>query len=258
MQLVILMPVYNDWATLKQILPLLDSALASTPYRPAVVVVDDGSTDPLDEAAFKIEKYKSLASLDVIELGRNLGNQRAVSMGLAYISENIKCDAVVLMDADGEDSPSDVPRLIQKFQDEGGRKMVFAARVKRAEHRTFRIFYYFYKQLYKASTGTKISMGNFSIIPARILARMAVISEIGNHYVAGVLKARIPYTQIDTARSPRLGGRSKMNFTALVMHAHHQPGHSRLGVDARVVADHNPVSGRDDLAYIRLHHAQWT
>jgi hypothetical protein len=218
LQLAILVPVYNDWGPLKQFLSLLNGALAKSSIRPAVLVIDDGSTDVFDPESFTREEYPAFQSLEIIELGRNLGNQRAVSMGLAYIAENVKCDALVLMDADGEDDPNDVPRLIETFQREGGRKLVFARRVKRADNWAFKVFYYVYKLLYRWATGTSISMGNFSIIPARILARLAVISEIGSHYVAGILKARIPHTLIDTERAPRLAGRSKMNFTALVMH----------------------------------------
>lgn len=218
LQIVILMPIYNDWETLKAILPLLDRAFIGSEHRASVLVIDDGSTDILDELWFKSQTYKALKSLDILELGRNLGNQRALSMGLAYVSESLQCDAVVVMDADGEDDPKDVMRLIGEYQSEGGRKLIFAARVKRPDTWLFKIFYSFYKTLYRWATGTRISMGNFSIIPARILVRLSVISEIGNHYVAGILKARIPHGLIPTERAPRLGGQSKMNFTALVMH----------------------------------------
>ena len=42
--LIVLMPVYNDWKALSLLLPRLDRALASSDFKARVVVVDDGST----------------------------------------------------------------------------------------------------------------------------------------------------------------------------------------------------------------------
>jgi hypothetical protein len=44
------------------------------------------------------------------------------------------------------------------------------------------------------------------------------ISEIWNHYSEGILKARVPYTEISTKRGNRFIGHSQMNFVSLVMH----------------------------------------
>jgi hypothetical protein len=56
------------------------------------------------------------------------------------------------------------------------------------------------------------------------------MSESWNHYAAAVLKARIPYQEIDTIRGTRLSGRSKMNFVSLIIH-----GLSSISVYSEVV-----------------------
>ena len=46
----------------------------------------------------------------VLRLRRNVGHQRAIALGLTYLQVEAGCEAVIVMDADGEDRPADVPR----------------------------------------------------------------------------------------------------------------------------------------------------
>ncbi|MFP5501654.1 MAG: glycosyl transferase, partial [Candidatus Sericytochromatia bacterium] len=119
---------------------------------------------------------------------------------------------------DGEDDPADVPRLLARFEAEDGRLIVFARRQKRSESRGFKVAYFAYRRLYHALTGKVIRVGNFSVLPALMLHRLTVVSELWNHYAAGIFKARLPYCELPVDRAPRLLGRSKMNFAALVIH----------------------------------------
>ena len=43
-------------------------------------------------------------------------------MGLCYIEQRLPCDAIVVMDGDGEDLPTDVPRLLQRFHENNGQQ----------------------------------------------------------------------------------------------------------------------------------------
>lgn len=122
------------------------------------------------------------------------------------------------MDGDGEDDPKDVIMLIEECHKEGYEKVVFACRNKRSESWNFKLFYIFYKRLYKLLTGQSIRVGNFSIIPYKIVCRLVVVSEIWNHYAVGLLKAKVPYTEIYSKRSTRLAGKPKMSFVSLVTH----------------------------------------
>ena len=101
----------------------------------------------------------------MLRLRRNLGHQRAIAVGLAYVEDRFKHDAVVVMDSDGEDDPSDVPRLLELLRAEGGRAIVFAERTRRSESWSFRFFYGLYKLLHRVLTGHGVRVGNFSAIP---------------------------------------------------------------------------------------------
>ena len=109
--LIILMPVYNDWGALSLLLPILDRALKPAELKARVLLVDDGSTtsEPKNFGTF----FESIKTVDVLSLRRNLGHQRAIAVGLSYIEVNQPQCSVIVMDSDGEDDPKDVPRLVR-------------------------------------------------------------------------------------------------------------------------------------------------
>ncbi len=214
----ILTAVFNDWESLGLLLGELDRVLHGSGLSAQVLVIDDGSTLPLDPSAFDLRPFEAIKKVGILELTRNLGNQRAVAVGLAYAHANVPCRAVILMDADGEDDPRDVPRLVAKYEETGRGRLVFARRVKRNDGAAFKLFYALYKRLYKLLTGQTLRVGNFSLIPSELLRPLVCVSEVWNHYPAGVMKSRVPVTEIPADRAKRLAGKSHMNFPALVVH----------------------------------------
>ncbi|WP_165226352.1 glycosyltransferase [Aquisphaera insulae] len=217
---VVLIPIYNDWASFRILIERLDSALRA---RPAggdscrVVAVDDGSTEP-PPMTLDVPRLERIARVDVLRLRLNLGHQRAIAVGLCHVQACCPCRTVVLMDGDGEDSPDDVSRLLDRCEGGGGRKIVFAERVKRSESATFRVGYFAYRLLHRVLTGIPVRVGNFSVIPATVLDRLVVSSDLWNHYAASVVKARLPHDMLPTPRARRLAGQSRMDVVALVTH----------------------------------------
>jgi polyisoprenyl-phosphate glycosyltransferase len=215
--LVILVPIFNDWAVADLTLAELDRALANEPLPARVVLVDDGSTQPMPEG-FAQREFQVLRCVEVLSLRRNLGHQRAIAVGLAFVHADRPCEIVVVMDGDGEDAPSDVPRLLARLREQGGTRIIFAARTRRSENLVFRAGYQAFKIVHLVLVGLQVKVGNFSAIPRRHLERLVVISEVWNHYAAAVIKARLPHDTIDTTRGRRLAGRSSMNLVSMVVH----------------------------------------
>lgn len=213
----IVIPVFNDWEAVDLLLTYIDKYLYDTSFNVDVLLVDDASIIPVGEN-FLADNYSAIKNVSILELRRNIGHQRAIAIGLAYAEANLSHEAVVVMDGDGEDDPRDVIRLIEECQKQGYAKVIFARRGKRSESWKFKLFYTFYKHLYKLLTGQDIRVGNFSIIPRKILSRLVVVSELWNHYAVGVLKAKVPCAEIFSKRATRLAGKPKMNFVSLVTH----------------------------------------
>jgi hypothetical protein len=213
----ILIPVYEDWKALHRLLPLLDQELSTNRLRADILVVDDGSS----EVSFLPEKakcFRSIEAIDILSLRRNVGHQRAIAVGLSYLEANQACYRVVVMDCDGEDNPGDVPRLIRECSAHQDQKIIFAARTRRSESLSFKAFYHIYRLIHFLLTGVRVQVGNFSVIPAVVLRRVVVVSELWNHYAAAVYKAKLPMALIPAQRNCRLEGSSRMSLVALVVH----------------------------------------
>ena len=141
----------------------------------AVLLVDDGSGDPPPERLDWSSQH--LASIEVLRLRRNLGHQRAIAVGLSFIHAERPCRAVLFMDGDGEDAPQDVSKLVETCAKTGWRRAVFAKRSRRTEGIGFKLGYFGYKILHRMLTGHAIEVGNFSVIPERMVERLVGVAE---------------------------------------------------------------------------------
>ncbi|AUD04929.1 glycosyltransferase [Spirosoma pollinicola] len=209
----IVIPLFNDWQALGLLLERIrdvnEPALTS---RLSFLIVDDCSSTDYDTLPNGIGQ-----SLSVLRLFRNVGHQKAIALGLSYLASLPDQYPTIVMDSDGEDRPEDIPKLLEKGAANPG-NVVFAHRAKRHESVTFRLFYEVYKTVFRLLTGKVITFGNFSLIPARQLRKLAYVSEIWNNYPGGVIRSKLPYTAVPLERGRRLAGESKMNFVSLVLH----------------------------------------
>lgn len=147
-----------------------------------------------------------------------MGHQRAIALGLAYIQQHVACDAVAVMDADGEDTPEGLVDLLRRYREHGGGTAVFAARARRSESIAFRLFYRVFKALHWCLTGIGVRIGNFSVLPRAHLDTLVVSSDMWNHYAATVFRSKLPFVECPVARGGRIAGTSSMSFVALVSH----------------------------------------
>jgi hypothetical protein len=214
----ILLPVYNDWSAVAKLLPLLNEEVAAAGHRCRLLLVNDGSTEECPTSILNCDALEAVFDATILMLGTNLGHQRAIAVGIAHIAAQDYAGDVVVMDSDGEDLPCDVPRLIRAAESLSSPSLVMADRAKRSETPAFQLAYAVYRWVFQMLTGQDIRFGNFSLIPAHFVPRLARMPEVWNHYAAAIVKARLPRTSIVTSRGRRLDGASQMKFVALVLH----------------------------------------
>ena len=105
--LTIILPMYNEAATIKTVLQtlldMMDTQLAHVPFE--LIVVDDGSSDGSAEQVRQLEDNR----LRVQQHPYNIGNGAAIKTGIRLAQGKF----VLLMDADGQHKPSDIPRLLE-------------------------------------------------------------------------------------------------------------------------------------------------
>jgi len=225
----LIVPVYNDWASFNILLRELDEVARDLPVRIAVSAVNDGSTHSPEHELDRVCELRNLESVEIVHLYSNVGHQRAIAIGLATAAEDDDFDAVLVMDADGEDSPFAIEKLLQAA---GDRRdfCVVARRRRRSENMTFKLSYIVYKFAFRMLTGRQIAFGNFSLFSRSYVRRLVRVSDLWNNLPAAVLRSRIPIQSLPVDRARRYAGKSKMNLTSLVVH-----GFSGISVYAETI-----------------------
>ena len=108
---IILTPVYNDWENLNKLLKKINDEAERNNYEFEVWVVNDFSKINAD---INFKKTKNIISLNILNLSKNVGSQRAIALGLEYLFESKKNKAndIIIMDSDGQDDPEILKNLI--------------------------------------------------------------------------------------------------------------------------------------------------
>jgi glycosyltransferase involved in cell wall biosynthesis len=119
----IILPARNEAATLETLLPEIESLHPEA----EIIVVNDGSTDATAEIAGR-------HNVRVISHPYSMGNGAAIKNGARAASGEV----LLFMDADGQHSPSDIGRLLEKM--EQGYDMVVGARSVGAHANRWRMF----------------------------------------------------------------------------------------------------------------------
>jgi glycosyltransferase involved in cell wall biosynthesis len=106
----VVVPVYNEVENLPNMHAALTSALQGLDYE--LVYVDDGSKDGSDKV------LEGFASQDpdrilVVEFRRNFGQTAAIAAGIDHATGEV----VVLIDADLQEDPEDIPLLLSKIEE---------------------------------------------------------------------------------------------------------------------------------------------
>lgn len=124
----VVIPAFNEAENLEHLIPLTVKELKNLDTEGQILVVDDGSTDTTDSVMAKLCLQYSCVGYD--RLRRNRGKAVALKRGIQG-ALNIGASIIVMMDADGQDDPVELPRLINQL--ETGFDLVTGARLERKD-----------------------------------------------------------------------------------------------------------------------------
>lgn len=131
LDLSVVVPVYNEYESIPQLLEVISEVVITMGLTYEVICVDDGSTDG------SAELLKTLAQehqyLTVLLLRRNYGQTAAMAAGFDYANGR----AIITLDGDLQNDPSDIPRLIEKLDQ--GYDLVSGWRKHRQDNRFTRL-----------------------------------------------------------------------------------------------------------------------
>jgi glycosyltransferase involved in cell wall biosynthesis len=108
----IIIPVFNESENLPILHKKLEAVLNALGREYEVILVDDGSSDDSSEVLTSLTKQNP--RFKVVSFVRNFGQTAAMMAGI----DHSKGDIIIPMDADLQNDPEDIPRLLAKL-DEG-------------------------------------------------------------------------------------------------------------------------------------------
>jgi len=108
----IVVPVYNEALNLRPLYDELCNVIPKISSQYELIFVDDGSRD--ESLAVLQEIHTADSKVKIIQFRRNFGQTAAFAAGFDYAHG----DLIVLLDADGQNDPADIPKLIAKMQEE--------------------------------------------------------------------------------------------------------------------------------------------
>ena len=210
----IVAPVYNEAGNLRRFYDEVQAALDSTGDSWELLLVNDGSIDGSQEI------MEQLADADrrvkVINFARNFGHQVAVTAGVDYASGA----AVVLIDADLQDPPAVIPRLIAKWKE--GFDVVYAVRTERKgesflKRTSAKLFYRMIHRITDISI--PLDTGDFRLMDAKVAAVLRQMRE--HHRFIRGMTSWVGYRQtgVPYAREKRIWGETKYPWRKMIAFA---------------------------------------
>lgn len=180
------------------------------------VLVDDSAG--LDDAA-----TATVAAPDttILTVPFNLGHQRALVYGLRRMAASIaESDVVVTIDADGEDQPEDLPRLINALLEQSPhlRRIVLARRTQRQESLPFKVLYRAFRVVFRLTTGLVIDSGNYAAYRGWLVQHLLPHPFFDLCYSSTLLALGMDLVFVPCARGRRYAGTSRMGLQRLIAH----------------------------------------
>ena len=211
----ILIPVYNDWPSVFQLLKNIDTEVEKLNGEFSILIVNDGSTEKIEKDE---RSYKNIKSVEIMNMKKNQGHTRSNATGIRYLSEKKDFDYLIIMDGDGEDRPEEIQLLVNKILNNKGTSVV-ARRVKRSEGIIFSILYNVHKIITLIFTGENMNFGHFTCLAKNDVIKISTEAGLWCNY-SGTLKKTIKkLDNIPCIRGNRYVQPSKMSFTNLVIHS---------------------------------------
>ena len=210
----IVAPVYNEVGNLRRFYAEIVDALDSTGESWELLLVDDGSVDGSYELMLKLARQDK--RLRVISFARNFGHQLAVTAGIDYA----RGAAIILIDADLQDPPAVIPRLIAKWK--AGYEVVYAVRAERKGESVMKrgSAKLFYRLIHRITDiNIPVDTGDFRLMDARVARVLRQMRE-HHRFIRGMTSwVGFKQTGVEYAREQRVWGETKYPLTKMIAFA---------------------------------------
>lgn len=199
----VLIPLYNERDNLQPLFGKIKGVLESLRASWEVVFVDDGSTD----GSFEVLKEIRAASprVKVIRFRRNFGKSAALDAGF----KAVRGERLVVMDADLQDVPEEIPALLEKLEE--GFDLVSGWRVERRDRSVKRYTSRVFNGVTSALTGIKLHDFNCGLKAFRrqVVKDLSLYGELHRYIPVLAYWKGFRVAEIKVRHRPRVSGESK-------------------------------------------------
>ena len=201
----VIIPVYNESGNVEVLLSRLIPIVGKYTYE--VVFVNDGSTDDTVQE-IKVACAKNPA-IKLISFTRNFGHQNALSAGYRHTTG----DCVVTIDADLQDPPELIDKMIKAWQE--GSEIVYAHRESRVSDSIFKktsawIFYWFINRV--SEVGIPSDVGDYRLLDRSVVQFLNGLPEYARFLRGLVAWSGYKTTYVDFDRGIRHSGDTHYPF----------------------------------------------
>jgi glycosyltransferase involved in cell wall biosynthesis len=206
----VVVPVMNEeeniapfYDALMDVLPMLDKSYE-------VIFIDDGSTDSSLKLLHELEE--SHAHIRVFAFRRNLGKSDALMYGFLQA----KGDLIYTLDADLQDKPSEMPKLLAKVKDEGA-EVVTGWKKDRKDKSYMVVISRFFNGMVNMMFNMKIHDYNcgFKLYTSEAAKSLRLYGGLYRFIPLLAAKAGFKVAEVPVEHAPRLYGKSKYGFSKL-------------------------------------------
>ena len=173
----VVIPVFNNEDTLVELAKRLSSTLHEISSEYEIIFINDGSYDNSNSILIEIAQNQS--EIKIITLSRNFGQHPAICAGF----EHAKGEVIILMDADLQDRPEDIPNLIHLLESSNSD---IAYTIKEYSNKLIRyrfssmIFHYIFSKIVK--TKVPLNIGTFRAFNKQVLDAILKFKEVNILY----------------------------------------------------------------------------
>ncbi|WP_326511585.1 glycosyltransferase family 2 protein [Clostridium intestinale] len=210
----IVVPMYYEEKVADECYKRLKKVMDDNEINYEFIFVNDGSKDKTFEILNKIAEEDK--NTKIISFSRNFGHQIAVTAGV----DKAKGDAVVVIDADLQDPPELIPKMIDLWND--GYKVVYAKRKRRKGESFFKLLTagVFYRILDKMTDiDIPLDTGDFRLMDRDVVNVLKTMNE-RNRFVRGMVSwVGFKQTPIEYERDERFAGETKYPLKKMIKFA---------------------------------------
>lgn len=207
----IVLPVYNEEETIQEAIYKLMAFIETQTESIELIFVDDGSRDRSVEIIKQAMQQNQ--AIKLVQFSRNFGHQLAISCGIRYATG----EAVVVMDADLQDPPEVVGKMIMKWR--AGYDVVYGKRSSRKGETIFKkqTASLFYRVLRKITNiDIPIDTGDFRLMDRKVVEVLKEMNET-HPYVRGMVSwSGFKQTFVEYERQERYAGNSKYSLSKMI------------------------------------------